>query len=97
MNLSPQDIAAVADLARLDLTEEEINRYAEQLSAVLAYMDILNEVETENVEETCQVTGLQDVFREDGVVSCDEDVRNKLVEAFPEREGDLLRVKAVFN
>lgn len=97
MKLSIQDIEKIADLARLELTAEEKTMYAEQLSTVFSYMDLLNAVDTTGIPETCQVTGLQDVVREDVVVQADLDVRKKLIASFPAQEANLLKVQAVFK
>lgn len=97
MQLTREEIEQIATLARLELSEEEKSRYATQLSAVLEYIGMLNEVETDGVEETCQVTGLEDVVRVDEVKECGEERRRKLIETFPERKGNLLKVKAVFT
>ena len=96
MSLTPEEIQQIATLARLELTEKEKKMYAEQLSAVLDYVSMLNEVNTEDVAETCQVTGLEDVVREDKVNACDEETKQMLIDAFPEKKGDLLKVKGVF-
>lgn len=95
--LSTQDIEYIAGLARLSLTKEEKKRYAEQLSAVFDYISQLSEVDTDGVEETCQVTGLTDVTRLDEVVPCDEETKLKLVAVFPEHVGQLLKVPGVFD
>lgn len=97
MNLTTKDIERVAELARLELTEEEKTKYAEELSAVFSYMDMLNEVNTDEVTETNQVTGLEDVVREDVVLSADLETRKKLIAAFPVQEANLLKVQAVFK
>ncbi len=97
MKLTKEQIEQIATLARLELSEAEKEQYATQLSSVLEYIDMLNEVDTSSVEETCQVTGLEDVVREDVVVSTDEETRQKLLTAFPEKVGNLLKVKAVFD
>ena len=65
--LSRDQVKHIAKLARLSLTEEEVEKFQRQLSEVLEYMEVLNEVETEGVEPTAQVTGLENVFREDEV------------------------------
>ena len=96
MKLEIKDIEDIAELARLHLTEDEKTRYAGQLSAVLEYVEMLNEVDTTGVEETCQVTGLEDVVREDVAVACDEDTRKAIIDQFPAKVGNLLKVKAVF-
>lgn len=97
MKLDIQDIEHIADLARLHLTEEEKALYADQLSAVLEYVEMLNEVDTTGVEETCQVTGLEDVVREDVAMPVDEETRKNIIAQFPSKVGNLLKVKAVFT
>jgi len=95
--LTPEQIQQIATLARLELTEKEKKLYAKQLSVVLDYIEMLNEVNTEGVEETCQVTGLEDVVREDKVQEASEEIKQKLINSFPEKMGKLLKVKAVFE
>jgi len=97
MKLEIEDIEHIADLARLHLTDEEKERYADQLSAVFDYIGMLNEVDTTGVAETCQVTGLEDVVREDVAVESDEETRKKIIGQFPNKIGKLLKVKAVFS
>lgn len=97
MKLTSEDIEYIATLARLELNKKEKAKYAEQISVVLDYVERLNEVETQDVEETCQVTGLEDVVRKDKVEECDEETKKKIIKQFPERMGDLLKVKAVFE
>ncbi len=97
MSLTPQEIEQVANLARLELTDHEKNLYANELSAVFSFIDQLGEVPTDDVPETCQVTGLMDVTRADEAENCSEEVRKKLIAQFPEKSGVLLRVPAVFE
>lgn len=97
MKLTSQEIEKIATLARLDLSTKEKKMYAEQLSVVFDYIEILNEVNTDNVSETCQVTGLEDVIREDEVASWEEEDKKKLINSFPDKMGNLLKVKAVFD
>ncbi len=97
MKLTKDNVVHIAKLARLELSEAEIITYTEQLSAVLGYIEVLESVNTDGIEETCQVTGLQDVVRDDEVVSCDDDTRKKLIEQFPESKEGLLKVKGVFK
>ena len=66
--LSEEQVRHVAKLARIKLTDEEVGKFGPQLSKVLGYMEILNEVETENVAETSQVTGLKNVMEKDEVL-----------------------------
>ncbi|PIT86559.1 MAG: Asp-tRNA(Asn)/Glu-tRNA(Gln) amidotransferase GatCAB subunit C [Candidatus Magasanikbacteria bacterium CG10_big_fil_rev_8_21_14_0_10_43_6] len=97
MKVSVQEVENIAELAHLSLTAEETKQYAEQLSVILEYISMLNEVDTEGVEETCQVTGLMNVTREDEVAACDPEMREKLIAAFPDKVGNLLKVRGVFQ
>lgn len=65
--LNEEQVRHVAKLARIKLTDEEVKKFGKQLSAVLKYMEILNEVDTEGVPETSQVTGLTNVMEKDEV------------------------------
>jgi|TARA_B100001964_G_C13820377_1_gene417029 aspartyl-tRNA(Asn)/glutamyl-tRNA(Gln) amidotransferase subunit C len=93
--LSKKEVEKIAQLARLELTDDEIKKYSEQLSGILDYIDQLQEVDIENVEITTQVTGLSNVMREDKVQGCDNP--SELVEMAPEHEKGLIKVKAVFD
>lgn len=67
--LSDDQVRHVAKLARMQLSDEEIAKFSKQLSDVLDYMDILSQVDTDNVPETSQVTGLTNVMDEDEILS----------------------------
>lgn len=97
MQLTRQEIEHVAKLARLDLTEEEINKYGEQLSSVLSYIDQLTEVDTAGVEPTAQVTGLQNSWREDVVEDWADDERQAALRLAPELEDNQLKVRRVLE
>ena len=64
------DVKHVAKLANLPLTSEEEEKYSEQLSAILGYFEKLNEVDTNNVEPTFNVTGQANAMREDETAGC---------------------------
>ena len=59
------DIAHVAKLANLPLSEKEIAKFEVQLSSILDYVKKLQELDTSIIEEASQVTGLENVTRED--------------------------------
>lgn len=96
MSLTVTDIEKIAGLARLALTEEEKTQYARELSVVLDYFAQLNEVDTSDVPETCQVTGLEDVTRADEAWQATPELRAGLLSQFPKKVGALLEVQAVF-
>ena len=96
MQLTKKQVQNIAKLSRLSLSNEEIEFYQKDLSRVFAYVEILQEVDISRVEETCQVTGLEHVVREDKVIECSEETKKKLIDSFPKKMGKLLQVKGVF-
>lgn len=66
--LDEKTVRHIAKLARIGLSDDEVKKFTPQLSVVFEYMDILKEVDTKDVAETNQVTGLRDVFEEDKVI-----------------------------
>ena len=95
MSISIEEVKKIAELSRLELTPAEEERHAETISAVLDYMKILNEVDVSGVEATYQVTGLENVVREDGVIDCDH--KEGLMSQMPEVEKNELVVPEVFE
>lgn len=68
MKLTKQQVQHVAKLARLGLTDAEVAKFQTQLSGILDYVEQLNEVNTDGVPPTAQVTGLLNVTREDKIL-----------------------------
>lgn len=97
MQLSKEEIQHIAKLARLELTDAELEKYGGQLSAVLNYIDQLKEVDCKGVEPTAQVTGLENVLREDEVRDWDETEIEAALKDAPEREGRFIKVKRVIE
>ena len=63
--ISQQQIINLANLAKLDLSQAEIESYQQELTAIIALIDQLQEVEVESLPATEQVTHLRDVMRAD--------------------------------
>jgi aspartyl-tRNA(Asn)/glutamyl-tRNA(Gln) amidotransferase subunit C len=69
MKLTSEDVARVAQLARLRLHREELNRLAIELQNILQYMDKLGELETSGIEPFTQTVDNSNAFREDVVTN----------------------------
>jgi len=69
MALTSDEVRHIAHLARLKLSDEEVEKFSTQLTDILDWVQMLNEVDTDNVGETSQVTGLESVVRPDEVKS----------------------------
>ena len=70
MKITRREVEHVARLARLGLSEEEIERMRAQLDAILNYVEKLNELETRDVPPTSHAIPMTNVFREDAVRPC---------------------------
>ncbi|MEI8380490.1 MAG: Asp-tRNA(Asn)/Glu-tRNA(Gln) amidotransferase subunit GatC [Planctomycetota bacterium] len=65
MNLTSADVRKVASLARLKVTDEDVNSLLGDLSAILEYVDVLNEVDTTGIDPMVHAVELHDVLRTD--------------------------------
>ena len=63
--LTPEEVQHIAELAKLDLSEDEIERYASDLSAILDYAQQLQDVDTDHIPPTASVLPLRNVMRPD--------------------------------
>jgi len=70
MKLTKNEVKHIAKLANLKLTEKEIEKFRLQLSSILKYVAILDEINTKDVKPISQVTGLENVFRDDEKGAC---------------------------
>ncbi|HEX8681783.1 MAG TPA: Asp-tRNA(Asn)/Glu-tRNA(Gln) amidotransferase subunit GatC [Ardenticatenaceae bacterium] len=69
MSLTLKQVEEIAELARLDLSRGEKERFRDQLSAILDYAERLQQLDTSDVPPTAQVTGLVGVMREDVITA----------------------------
>lgn len=93
--LTTEEVRHTAKLAQLTLTDLEIEKFTTQLSEVLDYIGKLNEVETTGVEPTSQVTGLENVFREDKTKPCLS--QEEALSGAKDKEDGYFKTKAVFE
>lgn len=96
MSISAKEVEHIAKLSRLELSVEEKKKFVSELSSILEYVEQLDEVDTDRVEPTAQVTGLTNVTRRDEIEGGDKETREGLLNEAPERDGDFLQVKSVF-
>lgn len=95
MAIDKETVRHVALLSRLALTEEELDRFTEQLSAILDYIGKLNQLDTSAVPPMSHALALKNVFR------ADEPrpplPREKALENAPEEEGGFFRVPQIIE
>ncbi|NQU77175.1 Asp-tRNA(Asn)/Glu-tRNA(Gln) amidotransferase subunit GatC [Candidatus Falkowbacteria bacterium] len=91
------DIKNISKLARLELTPAEEKKFSKELSSILDYFEQLKEIKTDNVEPTAQVTGLENITREDKIdKERTKNAHDGILENAPKRDDDHIEVKAVF-
>lgn len=69
MKIDEAQVRHVAKLAKLSLSEEEVSRFAAQLSDITEYVEKINEMETDGVEPAEHIAGIKNVFRQDEAVA----------------------------
>ena len=91
--INSSDVRKVAQLARLELPEDQIETYTSQLEEILSYVDQLQEIDTQNVPQTTRAVEVVNAMREDMVaLNCS---REEILNQAPHREGDFFRVPKI--
>jgi aspartyl-tRNA(Asn)/glutamyl-tRNA(Gln) amidotransferase subunit C len=94
--LTREDVLKLARLARLQLTDEEIEEFSGELSAILQYVEQLQSVDIKGLEPTNQVTGLTNVTRPDEIKDYGYKVE-KLLENVPAVKDNQIQVKRMLG
>ena len=95
MPLDRTEVEHIALLARIGLTEDEIELFGQQLSKILEQFEVLKELDTADVTPTGHAVELEGVMRDD--VPDDSLQAGEVLENAPRREGEFFRVKAVLE
>lgn len=95
--LKKEEVLHVAKLAKLDLTETEIEKFTPQLSKIIDYISELSEVDTNGVEPTSQTTGLEDVYRQDETNSLRSLTQSEAISGTDKSHNGYFKVKAILE
>ena len=93
--ITAKDVEYIAGLARINLGENDSEKYQKELSAILDFVSQLSEINTEKIEPISQITGLENVLREDEITNVPN--TEKLLENAPEKEETSFRVNKVID
>ena len=88
-------VRKVAKLSRLELTEAEVEEFTGQLSAILDYVEKMNELDTENVQPLAHCLPVSNVFREEAVgesLGTEKTLANA-----PQRDGEFFKVPKILD
>lgn len=92
--ISREDVLHLARLSSLELNDTEIDGLQTDISNILGYVELLNKLDTQNVEPTYQVTGLQNVWRDDTIINYGM-TREELLARAPESVDNQIKVPKV--
>ncbi|MBN2093787.1 MAG: Asp-tRNA(Asn)/Glu-tRNA(Gln) amidotransferase subunit GatC [Candidatus Zambryskibacteria bacterium] len=94
MSISKEDIKKLADLARIEMTEKEIEKLSTEIDDILDYIGQISHF-TKASRDEFDENQIRNVMREDESDPEKPDSREELIGEFPEREGDYLKVKKI--
>jgi aspartyl-tRNA(Asn)/glutamyl-tRNA(Gln) amidotransferase subunit C len=94
--LSREDVLKLAELCRISLTDDEVDSFAEELSAILGYVEQLSSADVDGLQPTNQVTGLTNVMRKDEVKHYGYEPAD-LLKNVPAVEKNQLKVKRMIG
>ncbi len=95
-DLTRDDVLKLARLARLTITDDEIEKYRTELSEILKYVELLQTADVSGLQPTSQVTGLTNVMRDD-VVQDYGATPDDLLGAVPAKDGRHVKVKRMIG
>jgi len=93
--ITTDQIKWISHLARLELKPDELSHAAEQLTSILNYINLLQQVNTDNIEPLAHPLDVSNVFRED-ILKASISVEEALSNA-PNRQADFYGVPAIFE
>lgn len=94
--ISKEEVEHIAKLARLDLTEQEIEKMQKDLSSVLDYFKLLNKVKTpKKITENISLIRANKGIRKDKIVEKSASLANNLIEAAPDKKDGYIKVKSI--
>lgn len=95
MAISKEEVEHIAKLASLNLTEEEKERYANDMTEILEFANMINSVNTDEVNETIGTNENYNVFRKDEIVQTVD--KETLLQNAPSQEDGMFRIPKVIN
>jgi aspartyl-tRNA(Asn)/glutamyl-tRNA(Gln) amidotransferase subunit C len=93
MKISKATVEHIADLAKLKLSDKEVEKYQEDLSAIVNYVEKLKKSDLHNYLATSQISGLHNVYREDKVSELSDKEKLELLKTSPHYSEDDKQIK----
>lgn len=93
MKISNEEVKHIAKLAKLSLSEEEVEKYAKELGQIAEFVEKLNEVDIKDVKPTAHIVDKKNVFRKDEM--CAKYTREEILKNAPSKEAGCISVPKV--
>ena len=94
-DISREEIVHIAKLAMLNLTDTEIDKYTQDMQEILNYAEMINQLDTSNIDETIGAAEQKNVFRKDEIVTFEN--RDILLQNAPTQEEGMFQIPKVMN
>ena len=94
-NISREEIVRIAKLAMLNLTDAKIDTYTQDMQEILSYAEMINQLDTSNIDETIGAIEQKNVFRKDEIVAFEN--RDALLQNAPTQEEGMFQIPKVIN
>ena len=91
--ITDDDVLKLALLSKLSLNDDQLKKFRDEIEEILNYIEQLQQVDTEGLDPTNQVTGLTNVMRDDEIADVAD--KEELLKNAPGREGDYIKVRRV--
>ena len=93
MSISKEEILHIANLADLNIKEDEVAEYTKNLQDILEFAEIINSVDTENIKECVGTLDISNVFRKDEIKEFED--KEALLQNAPEEENNMFKIPKV--
>lgn len=94
--INKEEVEKIAKLSKIKLTAEETDNYLEELSKIIAFFKILENIETKGIAPLVSTSFLEDVCYSDKI-RANNHRRELLIKRFPEKKSDYVKTKPILN
>jgi aspartyl-tRNA(Asn)/glutamyl-tRNA(Gln) amidotransferase subunit C len=94
--VSKEEVKSISYLARLELSDEDVEKYQSELSNILGYVEMINKADVSDVEPMDNITGLVDVYRDD-IKNPSKLSRDEILSNAADKKEGYIKVKSVLD
>ena len=95
--MKKEDVEHLANLARIRLSDEEKNKLPEELSSIVSYVSVVNDIAADDADSEPKVGARFNVFRKDEITNQPDQFTKDIISEMPTSDGRFLSVKKILN